>query len=179
MSKMITPYGTIMFPKLATAVPRSEEKEPAFSVKMVFTKEDDLSIIESSIDNAIAKKFPKGAPHNFRRPLRKGEDNLKQDGTYSTGIDENSITCEFWRYERFGKIPCVDSACVHIEPSEVYSGVKGRVFFDVFVYDEKGNTGACLGLKAVQSTGEGEPIGYVPPDPIAVFSEADDDNPLG
>lgn len=182
MGKSLSPIGRVAYPTLVTARSRSEGKPPRFSVTLVFSEDVDLTPLHNAI-NAVAKiKFKGKIPKGLRSPLRPGTDRMDQnDGTYPEGFCETDTFVEFWKYEQYGVVPCIDGVKNDLLPSDVYAGMLGRVAFNPFFYDVDGNRGCGLGLEAFQKCGDGEPIGAAPVDPQECFDEvaiSDEDSPF-
>ncbi len=181
MSKSLSPAGRVAYPTLVTARSRSEGKQPRFSVTLVFSEDVDLTPIRNAINAAAKIKFKGKIPKGLRSPLRPGTDREKDDGTYPEGFCETDTFIDFWKYEEYGIVPCVDEVKNDLLPSDIYAGMMGRVAFNPFFYDVDGNKGCGLGLEAFQKTGDGTPIGAAPVDPQECFDAVtvtDGDSPF-
>lgn len=73
----------------------------------------------------------------------------------------------------------VDANCQPIlDPTEIYSGIYGRVAVDFFPYNFAGKQGVGCSLCNVQKLSEGEPLGATRPSAEDDFG-GDDFDPLG
>lgn len=180
MSENLSAIGRIAYPNIATArardLPDGTKGEPRHSVTLVFSDEVNLAAMKAECTRVALEKYPNGLPKKFKSPFRSGEERQGDDGSYPEGFNATDTFCEFWRYERFGKIPCVDQHRNDLLPSDIYAGMTGRVAYRAFCYDVSGNKGISLGLEGFQKAGDGPRIGAAPINPREAFGDLEDDD---
>ncbi len=175
-NELTSPIGNVAFPHLSKARQQNKDAKFKFSVNIVWDESVDLSAISKVVDALVKEKYPKGAPSNFRYPLRPGSTKVdKETGEQLEGFLETDTYADFWKYEEKGPVPVVDAQRNDLLPGDVYAGMKARVLFRPFLYDVSGNVGAGFGLEALQKAGDGEAIGYAPIDPQTAFESLEDD----
>jgi hypothetical protein len=150
-----TPVGTLSFPSLfqPTAFNGSD---PKFTTMLIFDEGEDISALESAIEQALIKKFG-SVPASWNSPIKDGNTKKDKDGNVRAEFaNRKFITVKCKASEQ----PAVYDSAVQlvIDPREVYGGAKARVSVNPFGY-EMGGKGVSLYLKGVQLTGEGEPFG--------------------
>lgn len=181
---VMTPEFRVSYPYLFTPqapMANSVNKDPKYSVVMLFPKGVDLSVLKKAAEAAIVDKW--GAdkakwPKNLRTPFRdQGE--KESDGYVAGAIFVTAASKQK---------PGVVNAAVQpiIDSSEVYAGCYGRATVRAFAYDNAGNRGVAFGLQNFQKTRDGDSlIGRMKPEqefePIAATESAgaDDDDVLG
>jgi len=171
MSNPKSPIAPFAYVALATARQIDENSKPRFSVTQVYPEGTNLSEMKKVAGAAAAKKFPQGIPKNIRSPFRLGESKRREDGTMPEGFSPTDTFVEFWRYEKDGQVPCVDQLKNAMLPSDVYSGMTGRVAYRCSAYDYNGNKGVSFHVEAVQKAGDGTPIGAAPVNPQTEFDD--------
>ena len=167
------PTGVASFPVLFEPKPLMEGKDPVFSITLLFDKDVDLSALEVAIENAIAKKFPEGAPDGLRNPIKDGD--LKK--SQKTG----KVRPEY-AGKRYIQCTCrqddqprvIDGRLEDIVDKKlIYGGMLANVHVNVFTYNNSGNRGTSLYLQHVQKAGDGESFGAAAIAPEDVFDTID------
>lgn len=154
---LITPAGIATF--LYVFEPREPRKgskgKAKYQVMMVFDKKADLSEMEQLIEElAIEKAGPK-APQLIERgkintPIR---DALEYE-EYGPPFVRGSRMVSFKTSSRAPGI-VDESASPIMDRDEVFPGMKARVSYGLYWYDEDGNKGIGLFLNNIQKLGEG------------------------
>jgi hypothetical protein len=151
-----------------------EGAEGKYQVTPLFKKGEDLSLLELACKKfAIAEKGEKGAMR-FRRdgkfaPLRKQDEKV---GDYEGFVKGAYFMGNSSKYKP--RVTNFDKS--EIEHSAFYSGCRGRVVCNPYIYDVTGNRGVGLGLNAVQFLGNGKRFGGAGVDPDDVFDESEEEN---
>lgn len=163
MSEKVISYQNVMTPEFRVSYPylftpqqpmaNSANKDPKYSVVMLFPKGADLSALKKAAEAAIIEKW--GAdktkwPKNLRSPFRdQGE---KESDGYVPGAIFVTATSK--------QKPGVVDAAVQpiIDSSAVYAGCYGRATVRAFAYDNAGNRGVAFGLQNFQKTRDGESL---------------------
>jgi len=129
-----------------------ENKDPKYTITMLFPKGADLSALkkaaqQAAIDKWGADKVPKG----LRSPFRdQGE---KDYAGYEAGAIFINATSK-------QKPGLVDARMNDIiEEKDFYSGCYAHATVRAFAYDNKGNRGVAFGLQNIQKLRDGEPLG--------------------
>ncbi len=165
-----TAIGRVAYPKVAEPYKATEESKLRRSLMLVWGEEIDLSELKALIKKVADKTFPNGVPKGAKNPLKSAETLRRDDGTLPEGFKATDTIAEFWKYEKDGVPPFVDANPNNvILPSDVYSGMTGRVFCNASGYNHPLNKGVSLHLEAFQKAADGKPIGNAPVDPAAVF----------
>lgn len=127
-------------------IPKSDKK----------TVDEIKAAIKEALAEGVAKKWGGKVPKNLKNPLRDGDEEKEDDEAYSGHYFING------KGPRAGREPAIllDSKGEETSSeSVIYSGVMARVSLQFYPYDVSGNKGVACGITAVQSTGEGEPLG--------------------
>jgi hypothetical protein len=139
-------------------------QEPKYSVLVLIPKTDlqtkatiDAAIQEAT-QTAIAGKWNGTAPQVVPNPIHDG------DGLKSTGDPYGDECKGHWVFNCSAKAdrkPRVVDLNLQdiIDPSEIYSGMYGRVNVNFYAYNFNGKKGIGVGLNHVQKTRDGEALG--------------------
>ncbi|SCJ38858.1 Protein of uncharacterised function (DUF2815) [Anaerotruncus sp. 2789STDY5834896] len=136
--------------------------EPKYSVTLLIPKSDTAT--KADIDAAIQaamrdgkdKKWGGVMPPQPKIPLHDG------DGVRQSGEPYGPECKGHWVITASSKQrPGVVDANIQpiIDPTEIYSGMYGRVTINFFAYASNGNKGVGCGLGNVQKLRDGEPLG--------------------
>ena len=140
--------------------------EPKFSVTVLVPKTDVTTkaridaAIKAAAQLGVSKQWNGVMPPVMATPVYDG------DGPRANG-DKFGPECKgcwvFTASSKADRRPRIVDAQVQdiIDPSEIYSGIYGRVGVDAYPYNRNGKRGIALGLTNVQKTEEGEPLGSV------------------
>lgn len=130
----------------------STNKDPKYTVTMLFPKGADLSKLQAAAKQAAVDKWGEGKiPKGLRSPFRdQGE---KEYAGYEAGAVFITATSK-------QKPGLVDARMQDIiEEKDFYSGCHARATVRAFAYDNAGNKGVSFGLQNIQKLRDGEPLG--------------------
>ena len=153
-----TQCGTLSFPQLFTPAGFAGQEEK-FSTMLIFPEGWDSSALEAVMEAALIKKFG-SVPAKWVNPIKDGNEKLDKDGNVRAEFaNRKYITCK----AKATDAPTVVDKEVQpiLDPKEVYGGAEARISVNPFAYEYMGKKGVSLYLKAVQTTGAGEPFGVV------------------
>lgn len=160
----VKPNGTVLTPEFRVSFPwvftpqKSDDptKAPKYSVTMLFPKNADLSLLKKAAMDVMTEKFGPDKskwPSSFRNPFRDQKDKADKFKGYEPG-------CLFITATSKGMPGLVDANVQKIiNPSEFYAGCYAVATVNAFAYDNKGNKGVSFGLRNIQKTRDGEPLG--------------------
>jgi hypothetical protein len=181
---MVTPKFRCSYEHLVEPWSGDEDKDPRYSVQMIFPKDDPFIgkakryvkkiAIEAFGPNAV-KLLRSGKLHN---PFRDGDDEFPDDETYANGVFVNANGSFVGKKptglydQRRRDIRKMDN------PEEiVYSGCYARAEIKFFPYDREGGKGVACYLFRVQKMADGEPLGGGRPvEDVFDEIEVDDDD---
>jgi len=142
--------------------PYAGQGEPKYKVTMLIPKNDFATkqridaAIQAAIQEGMSSKWQGVKPPNVPTPIYDG-DGVKP----SDGLPFSDECKGHWVMTASSKRPpqVVDiSLNPIINQSEVYSGMYGRVSFNMFPYASSGRKGIGCGLGNVQKLEDGEPL---------------------
>lgn len=161
------------------------DDEPKYSVTVLVPKSDTATMARIRAGIEAAKKD--GAARKIYRdgtPLDKLPDPIWDgDGFRADGYTPFGEECKgMWVFTASCKPdrrPSIVDANLQeiIDPTEIYSGIWGRVAVDFFPYNFAGKQGVGCGLGNVQKLSDGEPLGAARPSAEDDFGG--DFDPLG
>lgn len=142
--------------------PRTDNNnETKYSVTLLIPKSDTGTkqridaAIDAAIKDGVSKKWNGTAPAQIPNPIHDG-DGLKQSG------DPYGEECKgHWVITASSKQKpeIIDTNMNPVfEPSEIYSGMYGKVSFNLYAYNFNGKKGIGAGLGNVQKTRDGESL---------------------
>ena len=176
-------YEHIMKPYANTA--NDPNAKPKYSATVLVPKSDTAT--KAKLDAAIAaakkrglesKKYREGTPlDKLPTPIWDG-DGYRADGYTEFGPEAKGC----WVFTASSDVErrpgVVDASCQPIlDPTEIYSGIYGRVGVDFFPYNFAGKQGVGCSLCNVQKLADGEPLGAARPTADDDFG-GDDFDPL-
>ena len=151
---------------------------PKFSVSLIISKDDKKTI--DKINAAIKAAYNEGlgklkgtskvapALSAIKTPLRDGDAERPDDEAYKNSYFVNAKTLQ--------RPGIIDHDMQHIlDPSEVYSGVKGRASITFYAFNSNGNRGIACALNNLQKVADGTPLGGRS-SAEEDFANVDDDN---
>ena len=176
-------YEHIMKPYANTT--NDPNAKPKYSVTVLVPKGDTAA--KAKLDAAInaakkrgleSKKFKDGTPiDKLPTPIWDG-DGYRADGYSEFGPEAKGCWVFTASSPADRKPGVVDASCQPIlDPSEIYSGIWGRVGVDFFPYNFAGKQGVGCSLVNVQKLSDGEPLGAARPSADDDFG-GDDFDPL-
>ena len=176
-------YAHIMKPYANTA--SDPNAEPKYSLTVLVPKSDTATMarIRAGIEAAKkrgleTKKYREGTPlDKLPTPIWDG-DGYRADGYTEFGPEAKGCWV-FTASTSADRKPRVVDANVQdiLDPTEIYSGIYGRVAVDFFPYNFAGKQGVGCSLCNMQKLADGEPLGATRPSAEDDFG--DDFDPLG
>lgn len=164
--KVVTGEVRLSWPELFEPKVAPGATVPKYSAMLLIPKTDEKTIkalrdAEKATAEEQKDKFGGKVPAKLRSIIRDGDGEDDNGEPWSERFPERAghyfmtVTAN----ERYK--PGVVDAQLNpiIDPSEVYSGVYARVSLMPFAYNEQGNRGISFGLRNVQITRDGEPLG--------------------
>lgn len=137
--------------------------EPKYSVTVLVPKSDSRTItalraaIEAATQAAVSKSWGGVRPPRVPDPIHDGDGVRPSDGA-AFGAE-----CKgHWVFTASSRQqPGIVDANINpiIQPTEIYSGMYGRVSVDFYGYNQAGKRGIGCGLVNVQKLRDGEPLG--------------------
>lgn len=158
-------YEHIMKPYANTT--NDPEAKPKYSVTVLVPKSDTVTMARINAGIAAAKKrgletkkFKDGTPvDKLPTPIWDG-DGYRADGYSSFGPEAKGCWVFTASCSQDRKPQVVDANCNPIiDPTEIYSGIWGRVGIDFFPYNFAGKQGVGCSLCNVQKLADDEPLG--------------------
>jgi hypothetical protein len=162
LMKVLT--GEVRLSYVNANTPRAAQQggEAKYSVTLLIpktdaaTKADIDSSIQAAAQEAVAKVWNGARPPQLRVPIYDG------DGVRPSGVPFGEECRGCWVLTASTKVkPQVvgmDNINVELAPSDVYSGMYGRVTIRFFGYSNSGNKGVGCGLGNIMKTRDGEPL---------------------
>lgn len=145
--RIVSPTGTFSFPALFVA-----DENDKYGVKVVFAPGEDLTALETIVDQAVAAEFGSNVPADMNAPIKDvtSESDLKYFPEGSRFIRATS---------KFQPNVVDEKAQPVMDQDLIYSGVLGRVQISARAYDFKGKKGVKFDLAGAQRAGSGTRIG--------------------
>ena len=150
-------YVSVITPRVA-----QQGGEPKYSVTLlipksdVATKADIDASMQAAAADAVAKVWNGTRPPNLRYPIYDG------DGVRPSGEPFGEECKGHWVITASTKmkpqVVGIDNISVDLAPSDIYSGMYGRVTIRFFGYSNSGNKGVGCGLGNIMKTRDGEPL---------------------
>lgn len=156
--------GEVRLSYVNVITPRASQQggEPKYSVTLlipksdVATKADIDSAIQAAAQEAIGKVWGGVRPPQPRIPIWDG------DGVRQSGVPFGEECKGHWVITASTKmkpqVVGMDNINVELAPSDIYSGMYGRVTIRFFGYSNSGNKGIGCGLGNIMKTRDGEPL---------------------
>lgn len=132
-----------------------------YRITLLFSKEQDLSLIREMIDSAIEEKWPNKKPKEIMNPLKDGDQpdakgNIRWPGYYrifTDSADKPQIKSLKKEGNGFANITSDEES-----PDGFYNGCYARGLFRTYAYDKAGKQGVKICLVSLQKITDGEPI---------------------
>ncbi len=155
--------GEVRLSYVNVITPRAQQgQEPKYSVTLLIpksdlaTKADIDASIQAAAQEAVGKVWGGVRPPQPRIPIWDG------DGVRQSGVPFGDECKGHWVITASSKMkPSVvgmDNINVELAPSDIYSGMYGRVTIRFFGYSNSGNKGVGCGLGNIMKTRDGEPL---------------------
>lgn len=162
-------YEHIMKPYANTT--NDPSAQPKYSVTVLVPKTDaatkarlDAGIAAAKQQGVAQKKYKDGTPlDRVPTPIYDG-DGYRADGYTPFGDECKGMWVFTASCPQDRKPGVVDADCNPVlDPTEIYSGIWGRVAVDFFPYSFSGKQGVGCALCNVQKLADGEPLGAARP----------------
>lgn len=160
--KVLTGECRLSYVNVITPRAVQQGGEAKYSVTLLISKTDyatkaDIdSAIQAAAQEAVAKVWNGARPPQLRAPIYDG------DGVRPSGVPFGEECRGCWVLTASTKVkPQVvgmDNINAELAPSDVYSGMYGRVTIRFFGYSNSGNKGVGCGLGNIMKTRDGEPL---------------------
>ena len=156
--------GEVRLSYVNVITPRAAQQggEPKYSVTLLIpksdyaTKADIDSAIQAAMQEAIGKVWGGVRPPQPRIPVWDG------DGVRQSGVPFGEECKGHWVITASTKmkpqVVGMDNINAELAPSDIYSGMYGRVTIRFFGYSNSGNKGVGCGLGNIMKTRDGEPL---------------------
>ena len=156
--------GEVRLSYVNVITPRASQQggEPKYSVTLLIPKSDyaakaDIdSAIQTAAQEAVSKVWGGVRPPQPRIPIWDG------DGVRQSGVPFGEECKGHWVITASTKmkpqVVGMDNINVELAPSDIYSGMYGRVTIRFFGYSNSGNKGVGCGLGNIMKTRDGEPL---------------------
>ncbi len=156
--------GEVRLSYVNVITPRASQQggEPKYSVTLLIpksdaaTKADIDSAIQAAAQEAVNKVWGGVRPPQPRIPIWDG------DGVRQSGVPFGEECKGHWVITASTKmkpqVVGMDNINAELAPSDIYSGMYGRVTIRFFGYSNSGNKGVGCGLGNIMKTRDGEPL---------------------
>lgn len=138
MAQDIVLTGIISYPNVFVPKQINGRGDPKFSGTLILDPATDWDAAQACVQEAIAAKFPQGAPANLRMPFQPA--------------DEDGFPGQ-WKIHAYGdRQPQVVDQRVQpvMDQNQLFAGCKVNMYVRFYGYDASGNRGVGVGLNAVQ-----------------------------
>ena len=160
--KVLTGEVRLSYCNLTTPRAAKQGGEPKYSVTIlipktdVATKADIDAAIQAAAQEALTKVWNGARPPMLAVPIWDG------DGVRKSGVPFGDECKGHWVMTASTKnkpqVVGIDNINCELAPSDIYSGMYGRVTIRFFGYSNSGNKGIGCGLGNVLKTRDGEPL---------------------
>lgn len=160
--KVLTGECRLSYANLTTPRAAQQGGEPKYSVTILIPKSDQAtkadidSAIQAAANDAMAKVWNGARPPVLKVPIYDG------DGVRPSGVPFGDECKGHWVMTASTKnkpqVVGIDNINCELAPSDIYSGMYGRVTVRFFGYSNSGNKGVGCGLGNVLKTRDGEPL---------------------
>lgn len=150
--------------------------DPKYSAVLLIPKSDTQtkSLLDAAVQAAVqkgkAEKWSNVIPPRLRKPIKDGDGVKESDGMpYGNECKDHWVLSVSTSIDYPPKVVGPDFQPI-IDPTEVYSGMFGRIAVNFAPYNSNGNKGVGAYISTnVMKTRDGEPLGASAPDPSADF----------
>ncbi len=156
--------GEVRLSYINVVTPRAPQQggEPKYSVTLLIpksdfaTKADIDSAIQAAAQAALAKVWGGVRPPQIKTPIHDG-DGVRQSGEpYGEECKGHWVITASTKMKP--QVVGMDNINVELAPSDIYSGMYGRVTIRFFGYSNSGNKGIGCGLGNIMKTRDGEAL---------------------
>lgn len=160
--KVLTGEVRLSYVNVLTARASQQGGEPKFSVTLLIpksdyaTKADIDSAIQAAVQAAVSKVWGGVRPPQIKVPIHDG-DGVRQSGEpYGEECKGHWVITASTKMKP--QVVGMDNINAELAPSDIYSGMYGRVTIRFFGYSNSGNKGVGCGLGNIMKTRDGEPL---------------------
>lgn len=162
-SLITTGMARLSYCHLTTPRAADQTAEPKYSVTVLIPKSDAATkyAIDAAIQTAIQEGVANPRAWNGRRPVNPSTPIYDGDGTRRNGEPFGEECRGHWVFTA----SCKDRPKVYdanlqeiLDPTQIYSGMYGRVNVRFYAFSKSGNTGIACALNMVQKLQDGEPL---------------------
>ena len=160
--KVLTGECRLSYVNLVAPRAAQQGGEPKYSVTILIPKSDAVTkadidaSIQAAAQEATAKTWGGVRPPQLRAPIYDG------DGVRASGVPFGDECKGHWVLTASTKnkpgVVGMDNINVDLAPSDIYSGMYGRVTIRFFGYSNSGNKGVGCGLGNIMKTRDGEAL---------------------
>lgn len=160
--KVLTGEVRLSYVHLTTPRASQQGGEPKYSVTLLIpktdtaTKADIDAAIQAAAQEALTKVWNGARPPMLAVPIWDG------DGVRKSGVPFGDECKGHWVMTASTmnrpQVVGIDNISCELAPSDIYSGMYGRVTIRFFGYSNSGNKGVGCGLGNVLKTRDGEPL---------------------
>ncbi len=163
-TKVLTGEVRMSYVHLTTPYQNKQGGDPRYQVTLlipktdVATKADIDQSIQAAYEDGVQNKW-KGARPQLKNALIYDGDGVKTDGTpFGPECKGHWVITASSAQSRKPQVVGIDNINVELAPTDVYSGMYGRVTLNFFSYDSHGSKGIGCGLGNVLKTRDGEAL---------------------
>ena len=152
--KCITPEGRVSYPYVFKAK-SNEDKEPKYSMTLLFDKKTDLKELKRAAFNAAVETYGSDKskwPKKLKMPFRDGDEDKPDQPEYKNTIFVYASSKHRPGIVDSGRSPIVE------EDRTFYAGCYARASLIAFTYDQLGNIGVSFALQNIQKLRDGKPL---------------------
>ena len=160
-TKVLTGEVRLSYANLVTPRASQQGGDPKYSVTLLIPKTDVATIndinasIQAAYDDGVAKKW--GGAHPQPKPLVHDGDGLRPSGLpYDAECKGHWVLTASTKNKP--QVVGTDNLNCELAPSDIYSGMYGRVTLNFYPYDTAGSKGVGCGLGNVLKTRDGEAL---------------------
>lgn len=160
--KVLTGEVRLSYVNVLTPKAPAQGGEPKYSVTLLIpksdyaTKADIDSAIQAATQEALGKVWGGVRPPQIKIPIHDG-DGVKQSGEpYGEECKGHWVIAANTKIKP--QVVGIDNINAELAPSDIYSGMYGRVTIRFFGYSNSGNKGVGCGLGNIMKTRDGEPL---------------------
>lgn len=162
-SLITTGMARLSYCHLTTPRAADQNAEPKYSVTILIPKSDTAAkyAIDTAIQTAIQEGVANPKAWNGRRPANPTTPLYDGDGVRRNGEAFGDECKGHWVFTASSKDrPKVYDANLQeiLDPTQIYSGMYGRVNVRFYAFSKSGNTGIACALNMVQKLQDGEPL---------------------
>ena len=160
-TKVLTGEARLSYCNLVTPKAPQGAGKPKYSVTLLIPKTDVATIadinasIKAAYDEGVSKKW--GGAHPQQKIIVHDGDGIR-----ASGLPFGDECKGHWVLTASSKnkpqVVGIDNINCELSPSDIYSGMHGRVTLNFFAYDTAGSKGVGCGLGNVMKTRDDEPL---------------------